>query len=384
MERLPRVLLYAVCECLLPADLNEGLSQASKELRAVVAAFFREIEDYSRRFLGPLPFFKSLSAAQVLPVLLEASAPSPGILALGATYTNGGVFINSIRFWAQNMFEYTGSVYTTNNLTENVTVSGAYIGQCQDRARFTSQVHEDLFGLLEQAASWNIPQRYKRNFVTSECFMKGKPGRRGVEYTPEEYAAWGKEEGPIFRTGAITRAAQNVFTDEVPRPAGFALATTVGVARPGFATCPVRTLLVCTQLQHRTPDLSLYYSLSSLDEVLGRSSTLPPICSQCTSGPFSYVEFVASEGPLLWLQFQSSELSQVEVAIHPRLFTQADVLLIDIDDRREEFGTEEKGIDVTYVLFGGREITAQIRALAELPKQADVGPVHEKSTLEEE
>jgi len=370
MERLPRVLLYEVCGCLLPMELNQGLAQVSKELRTAVAAFLREIESYRRQFLGPLSFFHSLSTDLVLPVLLQATASPPSILSLAATYTNGGVFVNSIRFWAQSMFEYTGSVYTTNNVTENVTVSAAYVGSCQDRAQFTSQVHEDLFGLLEQTDSWHIPQRHKRNFVVSECFMKGGQGRRGVEYTREEYAAWGKEEGPILRTGAIRRMGPNVFEDDVPIPAGFALATTVGVARPGFATCPVRTLLVCTQLQRRTPDLSLFHSLSSLEEVLKRSSCLPPISAQCTSGPFSYVEFEASEGPLLWLQFNSTESNQVEVPVHPRLFTQAEVLLIDIDDRIEEYGTDEKGIDVTYVLFGGREITAQVHALAELPEQA--------------
>jgi hypothetical protein len=370
MEHLPKVLLYAICDYLLPTDLKDGLLLASKELRLISLSFLEEFEAYKCRFLGNQRFHRSVTRTNVLSVLLQATNPPPSVLSLGATYTDGGVFLNSLRFWAQNMFEYTGSVYTTHSLTENVTVSAAFIGGFQDKAKFTSRIHEDLYGLLESDPHWPIPQRYVRNYVASECFMSGKGGKRGEEYTAEEYDEWGMEEGPAFQTGAIQRKRQNVFTDEMPIPASFALATTIGVARPAFATCPIHTLLICTKLQCTPCDLSPFYSLNSLDEIAKRSAFLPPIHCQYVSDQYSYVEFSGLDGPLLWFQFNLAEFNQAEVAISPRLFKQAEVLLIDIEDRRKEYGMQEKGIDVTYVLFGGREIGPRIRTIAELPEQA--------------
>jgi len=79
------------------------------------------------------------------------------------------------------------------------------------------------------------------------------------------------------------------------------------------------------------------------------------------------VQFSALEGPLLWLQFKDVEVNQVEVEVQPRLLKQAEVLLIDMEDRRLEYRRMEQGIDVTYVLFGGREISARVHDIAKLP-----------------
>ena len=381
MEQLPKVLLYEIYDYLPPTDLKNGLLQASKELRLNVLSFLEEFEGYKCRFLGNQRFHRSVSYTNVLSVLLQATNPAPSVLSLGATYTDGGVFFNSMRFWAQNMFEYTGSVYTTHNLTQNVTVSAAFIGGFQDKAKFTSRVHEDLFGLLDSSAHWPIPERHRRNYVVSECFMSGKGGRRGAEYTAEDYDAWGKEEGPMFQTGVIERKRQNVFTDEMPIPTSFALATTIGVARPAFATCPVHTLLICTKLQCTPCDLSPFHSLNSPHEVVKRSAVLPPVRCQYVCEEYSYVEFSGLEGPLLWFQFHLAEFNQAEIAISPRLFKQVEVLLIDIEDRREEYGTQEKGIDVTYVLFGGREVGPRICTIVELPEHAELSSFYDNNNM---
>jgi len=365
MEALPKVLLFQICEYLLPIDLQAGLILVNKKLHLVVTAFLQEFEPYLSQFLGDLPFLSSLAIAKVLPVLLQATVPVSAILSLAATYTDGGIFNNTMRFWAQNMFEYTGCVYTSV-ATENVTVAGAYVSGCQDRAQFSSRLNEDLVILLGDSG-WQIPQKYQGSFVVADCFMNGQAGKRGTEYAFQDSNVGGQSEGPVLRTGRLQYRGISVFTDEVASPAGYALATTIGVARPAFATCPVHTLLICTKLQCSSPDLSLYHSLSSLEEVTKRSSSLPPIHSQCDSGPYSYVQFSALEGPLLWLQFKDAEVNQVEVEVQPRLLKQAEVLLIDMEDRRLEYRRMEQGIDVTYVLFEGREISTRVHDITKLP-----------------
>lgn len=353
MESLPRVLVYEVCDYLWPKELNEGLSRTNKDLRAIVFSFIQEIEPYRTRFLGPLSFHPPVAC--LFPLLYSATVTPLGVLRMGATYTNGGVFINSLRFWAQNVFEYTGSVYTSNNITENVTVGGCFLGGFQQETEFRDRMHEDLFGLMEPGSTWSIPQKYKENYLPCASFLTQTPCKKGADYSEEDYSRWGREIGPILRTGEIQLQSENVFLDTMQCADAFGLVNVVGVARPGFATCPVRTVLICTYLQTRTPDLRRYHNLTDLTEVT--SNLLPPVCTRVQSSHYSYVSFDVTEGPLLWLQYTSYETSQVEIPVPPRLFRHAEILLIDIDDRRDDFHTEEKGMDIAFVLFGGREIS---------------------------
>lgn len=350
---------------LSPVDLFAGIGAASRDLREVAKSLVLQDTGYTQQFLGHVPL-KAQASGNLLPFVIAAHVAKPKIFKFGVHFTDGGVFFNTKRFWAQNAFEYTGAVYTTNEVTENVTVAATYLGEYINY-RFDCKVHEDLYGLLELGTTWNIPERYKKNILPSDTFLNGSPPRLGESFSADEYSAWSKEEGPIAFL-EVEYSPPLTFTSNPPISSEYALATHVGVARPAYATCPVHTLLISTALGWRCPDQSRYYGLSSLEAVLARTD-LPPIVEKNELSGFVYVEFEASEGPLLWVQFTAYQCNQVEIALKTRRVLKfTELLLIDMEDRRVEFGTREKGIDITYVLFAGKSLPQELKEVLDVPE----------------
>ena len=363
---LPKSLLYEVLVFLSPRDLFTGIGASSRDLRAT-AIDLLAIPGYNDAYFGPLRF-QSQSSSALLKLVLLSDFSTPKILRLGATFTDGGVFINSFRFWAQNLFEYNGTVYTANDVVSNVTVGASFLDDYFTNS-FSERLHEDLYGLLELTNTWSIPQHYKDNVVPSDSFLTGQPPRLGSTFTPEEYSSWGKEEGPIYRPTISFKPPRTYFTD-IPQSEQYALASHIGIARPAFATCPVRTLMVFTKQAWTPADLRQWYDLTTMEGVLKRTDLPPVSCSAVLNG-YSYIEFSAAEGPLLWFQFTAYQATQAQIELkRRRVLRHTEVLLLDIDDRREEFRTTEKGIDVTYVLFAGKMLPGELRTVADIEAES--------------
>jgi hypothetical protein len=117
--------------------------------------------------------------------------------------------------------------------------------------------------------------------------------------------------------------------------------------------------MVFTKLSAEPTDLSPYYGLSDPAAIPNAE-----LCWKSETEDYRSIEFAEGEGALLWLQYKAEQCSQISVKLQrPRLMLFCEIILVDIDDRRVQYGYTEAGIDMTYVVFAGKIVPLELQSI---------------------
>ena len=250
-------------------------------------------------------------------------------------------YLNQARYQVENMFDYSPSVHITHTQVGNITTRAYFVGTYDDRQKFKEDTHEDILWFSQ----FEAPSKYRSARLLDDNFLTVKPVRRVADvYRSNEFST--KAELWSLMPTNEGRAA----TPATPKSA---ILNRLGIGRPVFTSHPVRTLLVSTKTVGSDPlPLKPFHGLDSLEKVKKcESAKIGSI--QCYAD-YSIVEFEGTDGPLLWVQFSDYLLLQLEIVLKVRRrATHLEVLLIDSEDRKAEFGGAEKGIAISYVVAAG-------------------------------
>lgn len=330
-SNLPEFALCSVLLYLPLAELYPGCLLICKKLK-------RFLTQDSGLLLSLSDIYLSCGLRLELPLssmLSDLTRSHSRLLALRGYYTNGGVMRSWGRFCFHNMFEYSGSVYSTDKRTKAVLT----------KAYFTGKFGADCFSFrTNEDQEWKrrgrgVPHMYENNELMDRCEPSTRPSYTlGLCYQCKTDVK-----------GHVALDTQFI-QEQVPHLSKATVVSKVVVCRPGLATGPVRTLAIYSavgtdpwEVAAKQPTCS-----SHLDTLL---SMLPGAVATADNSCV-YVES-ASE-PWLWVQFTDFARSQVVIELkRPRCLTHLCVLLIDREDRREDYCMFLKTLDVGYVaLFG--------------------------------
>lgn len=269
-------------------------------------------------------------------MLADLTRPHSGLLDLRGYFTNGGVMRNWGRFCFHNMYEYSGSVYSADKRVKSVLTKAYFAGQFGADC-FSFRTNEDQEW---KRRGRGVPIIYENNELMDRCEASTRPSyTRGLCYQCQT----DKLEHVALDTGVIQEL--------VPTVSKAAVVSKVAICRPGLSTGPVRTLALFSAVG-LDPWTSTEPTCSSdLDKVLTTLSG-----AYMSSGPSClYVE--STQEPWLWVQFTDSACSQIVIELkRPRCLTHLGVLLIDREDRREDYCMFLKTLDVGYVALFGKVV----------------------------
>lgn len=350
LHQLPTVLFHETLCYLSPTDLLQRLSHVNRLYHSLVLDFLLRNSDYQVLIFNGVYFPADISSGLYLQCLLCTELASVQILTMRASYTSGGVFNHEGRYWVQNMFDYTGTVYTTNGVDRNVRVRAAFEG-VKVGYRFEDYANEDVHCL--RSIPGVIAERCRENSIPTDTFLRDGKEEYARDFTPARLHSWPRNPFPVpINTYPISSPSPDEYLISLPHFPSLAFVTHIGVARPAFFTCPVRTLMVFSSVQSESLDLQPYYDLI---DPMNTETQFPPIINRIETSDYLSYEFECAQGPLVWVQYRSIRCSQVAIALRkPRVMRYCEVLLVDMEDRRRMYGYTEMGMDVMYVVFAGK------------------------------
>ena len=246
---------------------------------------------------------------------------------------------NQARYQVENMFVYSPSLFIAGGQAQSVLAKALFTGAYDCSDKFKEDVHEDMLW----AQQFEIPAKYRSAKLLDDTFLTTKASRRILEVY----------QGNEFNTTAELSLLLAPAESSASLVVKSALISRIGIGRPTFSAHPVRTLLISTRLS--TSNSIDIKDLARLDspEKVKKCSDLK-IEKIHTNTDATIVEFEGTEGPLLWVQFSDFLLVQTEVELQARRrATQLEVLMIDSEDRKNEFGGSEKGVAICYVVAAG-------------------------------
>ena len=358
LHALPQVLFHEILSYLSPVEVIPCMPLLSSKYPQLIREFLLISDLLQTSCFGYSYFLPSQNLALYRQALLTTSLSPTRIFSMRAVYTSGGVFSNQGRYWVQNLFDYTGSVYTTNVTMKDVVVRGCFEGRGVEY-KFGDYAHEDLNCIRNTPEV--VPNSFLReNYVPTDTFLTSAPPQRINDFSRSSLLTWPHIHSPFdIINFSIHSPCPNTYTISVPSPTAIGLVTHVGIARPAFFTCPIKTVMVFTKLSAEPTDLSPYYGLS--DPAAVRNTEL---CWKSETEDYRSIEFAEGEGALLWLQYKAEQCSQISVKLHkPRLMQYCEIILVDIDDRRVQYGYPESGIDITYVVFAGKIVPLELQSI---------------------
>ena len=240
------------------------------------------------------------------------------------------------RFCFHNMFEYSGTVYSTNHKSKCV----------HTKAYFLGHFGSDLFGYrtnedLEWKKRGRVPFQYQSNELLDRC-------------EPNEKSRYLPGFNTLCKTDMQGHSPMDGMTieEEVPGLEKAAVVYRVAVCRPGMATGPVKTLAIYTAVTS-DPWSDPPSPPTSLDCLL----TLYPSAVVHTLPGFLYAEISVPGAPWLWVQFTEPEKSRAVVDVsRPRCVTRLMVVMVDREDRREDFQMYLKTMEIGYVCLFGKVV----------------------------
>lgn len=246
---------------------------------------------------------------------------------------------NQARYQVENMFAYSPSLFIAGGEVRSVLAKALFTGAYDGREKFKEDVHEDVLW----AQQFEIPSKYRTAKLLDDSFLTNKSNRHILEVY----------QGNEFNTSADLTSLLAPMESSGSLVVKSALISRIGVGRPTFTAHPVRTLMISTRLFTSNPiDLKDLVRLDSLEKVK-KCSELKVETIRTHTG-VTTVEFEGTEGPLIWVQFSDFLLVQTEVELQARRrATQLEVLMIDSEDRKNEFGGGEKGVAICYVVAAG-------------------------------
>jgi hypothetical protein len=298
----------------------------------------------------------------IFTTLMKLAFQTEKILNFVGYFTDGGVFMGATRFYVHHMFHYSGAVYTADNLARNV-LTAAYYDPDLQPLPFDSVINEDLNAYFRENTYWYIPPEYLNNHVIHDRFMKNSPPRSINSFTPRDYSNERLDNVPVsLRTVRNIVSGNRTYIQTLSDKEFYklGLASRIGIGRPAFGSCPVKTLCVSTHYMQSPIDISEFEQATSL-EALMNIPDLPKVIQRIINDDFIFVEFEGRYGPLCWVHFINPAYTQLEVVLQrPRLLMHVEVLLINIDDRRREFQQTDLGMDISYVVFGGYDDTIRL------------------------
>ena len=271
--------------------------------------------------------------------LVQTELNPEELLQFEGAFTSIDCYKRQARYQVDNLFSYSPSLFIAADQTQSLLAKALFTGVCDCRAMFKEEVHEDVLW----AQQFEIPARYRTAKLLEDNFLTNKSSRRILEvYQGNEFNTSGEM--------ALLLAPPETATPLVVK---VALINKIGVGRPNFTAHPVRTLLISTRLPTSNfADIKSFSRLDSPEKV--KKCTDLRIEKIHTNSDSTIIEFEGMEGPLLWVQFSDFLLIQTEVALQARRrATQLEVLIIDAEDRKGEFGGGEKGVAICYVVTAG-------------------------------
>lgn len=357
LQSLPQVLLHEVFAYLPPSELLQSVTLLNSHYSSLIEDFLLSSDLLQINHFGHTYFLPSLNPFLYRKGLLIASLSPTRIFSMWAMSTTGGVFNSEVRYWVQNLFDYTGSVYTTSDVTRDVVVRGCFEGRAVGY-RFEEYVNEDVACIRRTPEV--IPRAFLENYVPMDTFLTSTPAQCISQIPTSRLHAWPQSDFPVsINSFPIRSPSAKHYEISVPKPTALALVTHVGIARPAFFTCPIRTVIVFTQLTAEPRDLSAYYGLN--DPAAFPNAEL---CHKRETEEYLAYEFTGDEGALLWLQYKAGRCSQAAVQLQrPRLMQYCDILLVDMEDRRLQYGYPEAGMDATYVVFAGKIVPLELETI---------------------
>ncbi len=338
MQDLSGNLVLFLCEFLELKDVLLGLGRTSLFLFQLLhqSASIARLADLH---LGNC----SLPASCLLRSLFTVAFRSESLLSFQGVHTTGGVYQSRRRYQLQNMFEYSGSAYTTHDTTANV-LTAALLSD-KPAPPFFQGLHEDLdwfnIGLRQ-------PDKYQDMPLLDDILLKkgAKPRKLSdITYKRPSLGLYWQSE----REDKEVSFEQNSY-----KPSSIGVINRVAIGRPALATCPVHSLLIWTNTHIGLEDLSDYFSLSDREAVRTHASLGRSIETEGQGNGCEWVEFKGETGPLLWMKFLEFDMLQFEyVLARRRVVRQLQVLMISSEDRRTDYGTRDAAIDINYVVCCG-------------------------------
>lgn len=358
LHTLPQVLFHEILSYLSPVELITRVPQLNSKYLQLVTEFLLNSDLFQRICFGDVYFMPSRNFALYRQALLTTSVSPTRIFSMQAVYTSGGVFSNQGRYWVQNLFDYTGSVYTTNETMKDVVVRGCFEGRGIEY-KFGDYIHEDL-NCIRNSPSVVPSSILREKYVPTDTFLTSAPPQHISDFSASSLLAWPHIPSPFnILNYPIHSPSPNTYTIAVPSPTAIGLITHVGIARPAFFTCPIRTVMVFTKLTAEPTDLSTYYGLNNPTDVRNTG-----LCWESETEDYRSIEFDQGEGALIWLQYKAEQCSQISVKLQkPRLMQYCEIILVDIDDRRVQYGYSESGIDIMYVVFAGKIVPLELQSI---------------------
>lgn len=291
----------------------------------------------------------------IFKALMKLAIQHEKILNFVGYFTDGGVFMGATWFYVHHMFHYSGTVYTADNLAGDVLTAAYYEPDLQPLP-FDSVINEDLNAYFREGSRWHIPPEYINNHVIYDRFMKNLPPRSIHSFTPIDYSNERLDNVPVsLQTVRNTVSGNRTYIQSFSEHEFYklGLASRIGIGRPAFGSCPIKSLCVSTHYMQSPIDIQRFKNATSL-EALMSIPDLPKVIHTIINDDFIFVEFEGQCGPLCWVEFINPAYTQIEVVLQrPRLLMHVEVLLINIDDRRREFQQTDLGMDISYVVFGG-------------------------------
>lgn len=328
---LPEFALCCVLLFLPLAELYPGCLLVCRKLHRFLRSDRGVLLSLSERYLSSgLGMHLPLST-----MLSDLTRSASGLLALRGYYTNGGVMRSWGRFCFHNMFEYSGSVYSSDRRGKNVLTKAYFTGKFGTDC-FNYRTNEDQE--WKRRGRGGVPRKYENNELMDKC-----AGSAPSRYFP----------GLCYQCKTDIQGHVVLDTTEiqetVPELCKAAVVSRVVVCRPGLSTGPVRTLAVSSAVG--CDPVSPAHCPADLDTLL---SSIPD--AHVTVDPHcTYVE--SAKEPWLWVQFTDFSKSQVVIDLQqPRCLTHISVLLVDREDRREDYCMFLKTLDIGYVALFGKVV----------------------------
>lgn len=338
MQDLGCNLVLVLCDFLELREVLVGLGRTALPLFHQI----RQSDSIARLadlYLGT----SSLPSPDLLRGLFFVAFHPESVLSFQGVHSTGGVYQARSRYRLQNMFEYSGSAYTTHEVTANV-MTAALLSD-KPVPPFFRDLHEDLdwfnIGL-------RLPEKYQDMPLLDDILMKknGKP-RKLAEVSYKRPAL-----GLYLQPGQGEKEV--AFEQNRYEPERFGVVDKVAIGRPALATCPVQVLLIWTSTQVGLEDLSIYSNLNDRETVRTHTSLGRSIAREGQGEGCEWVEFKEDKGPLLWMKFAEFDKLQFEYKLERRrAVRQLQVLMISSEDRRADYNTRDAAIDINYVVCCG-------------------------------
>jgi hypothetical protein len=347
---------------LAPNDIFTRLALASKQIWEVISDV-RFIRYYLSVYFGTKHEF-DLEELMLAWIRLR----NPDILEFKPYYTDGGVseieYLNSF----SSMWKYNGATFSTHyregtgTLKKNVKCVGYFGGWIQDYGDFFSYFHHDFFNYRYNLE--NIPRKYS-NFDISQLLEAIPFNPLHPEYpnlNPNDLHRIAVHPNTLDEDAIHTPDELEIFYPYDP-PQGFtAIVSAISIARPFYFTGSVRTLMIFLSNLDGT-DISALSSSDRYDDLTDfeQAKNIRPCMKVKDSSKIRYLEYLGDPSkefyPVLWVQFHNYLFNHLVIKLKKRyLVRRMYIKLIDIDDRRSDFGLErmEPNFDITYVLgLGG-------------------------------